>query len=99
MNPVPMAPLEFCTPARGRVVKAALANCRQPLTALMSSDTPHLIRISSSDDRETCGEPRRSVSIIDPVGRPVALSFLIRANHQMAFVDLFARNAQCVGGI
>jgi hypothetical protein len=54
MNPVPWAPLEFCTPARGRVIKATLANCRQPLTALMSSDTPHLIRISSSDDRETC---------------------------------------------
>jgi hypothetical protein len=65
MNPVPWAPLEFCTPPpRGRVIKTALANCRQPLTDLMSGDIPHQMRISSSEDCQTCMVSRAVASAL-----------------------------------
>jgi hypothetical protein len=51
-------------PPRGRVIKAALANCRQPLTDFMSDDTPHLMRRSSSEDRETCMVSRAVASAL-----------------------------------
>jgi hypothetical protein len=55
MNSVPWAPLQFCAPPPRRwVIKAALADCRQPLTDSMSDDTLHPMRISSSENCETC---------------------------------------------